>query len=132
MEDSMKRNVFLGFVFCLTLSFATSGNLESQEIKTIFDGSMVAPSKNEQAMSAYSKGTQLLEESKKLEEAEKYFKMAIDLDPFFVDTMDHLGMVFMNENDVALEYLEIAREGDHSNEINEIIEDTINKIRGKK
>jgi Flp pilus assembly protein TadD len=58
---------------------------------------MIAPSKNEQAMTAYTTGSKFLKENR-LDEAEKYLKEAIELDPLFVDAMDHLGMVYRRQN----------------------------------
>ena len=61
---------------------------------------MVAPSENQQAMSYYNLGTRLLHENK-LGEAEKYLRQAIELDPLFVDAMDHLGLVYRRQNRLA-------------------------------
>jgi tetratricopeptide (TPR) repeat protein len=65
--------------------------------KLIDPAPMVAPSKNEKAMTSYTLETRLLE-ANKLDEAETYLKEAIDLDPLFVDAMDHLGLVYRKQN----------------------------------
>jgi tetratricopeptide (TPR) repeat protein len=70
---------------------------ENMDIKLIGPSPMVAPSKNEQAMIAYRKGTELMD-ANELDEAEKLLKEAIDLDPVFVDAMDHLGRVYRMQN----------------------------------
>jgi tetratricopeptide (TPR) repeat protein len=71
--------------------------LENMTIKVIDPAPMIAPSDNERAMLAYTTGTQYLNEGK-LEEAEKYLMEAIDLEPLFVDAMDHLGRVYRIQN----------------------------------
>jgi superkiller protein 3 len=58
---------------------------------------IIAPSNNEQAMRAYTTGSKLLWENN-LNEAEGYLKKAVELDPLFVDAMDHLGMVYRRQN----------------------------------
>jgi tetratricopeptide (TPR) repeat protein len=68
-------------------------------IKTVDGGEVVARTKNEKARAAYNMGTNLLDEDK-LDEAEKYLKEAIDLDPIYVDAMDHLGMVYRRKNNL--------------------------------
>ncbi|MDR2754349.1 MAG: tetratricopeptide repeat protein [Planctomycetaceae bacterium] len=70
---------------------------DSMDIKLVNNQPMVAPSQNIQAYVAYKKGTKLLDEYK-LDEAEKYLKKAIQLDPLFVDAMDHLGLVYRRQN----------------------------------
>jgi tetratricopeptide (TPR) repeat protein len=71
---------------------------ETMTIKVVGPGQpIVAPSENERAMRAYTTGTRLLQDNR-LEEAERYLKEAIDLDPLFVDAMDHLGMVYRRQN----------------------------------
>jgi tetratricopeptide (TPR) repeat protein len=112
MGDDMRNVSFLGFVLCLILAgCATTGNVESQDqqsdstdefgIKVIGPSlPMVAPTENEEAMIAYNLGTQYLRENR-LEEAERHLKKAIDLDPLFVDAMDHLGMVYRRQNRLA-------------------------------
>lgn len=110
LEDKMRNIIILGFALCLLLGCATTKNGELQksqlkyisenesgEIKVIDPVPMIAPSENEQAMLAYNLGTQLLRENR-LEEAERYLKEAIDLDPLFIHAMDHLGMVYRRQN----------------------------------
>ena len=58
---------------------------------------MAAPSANEQATALYNLGSQFLSENK-LEEAERCLKEAMDLDPLFLDAMDHLGLVYRRQN----------------------------------
>jgi tetratricopeptide (TPR) repeat protein len=104
--------IFILFVtlFFLVLGCTTKKSIENQEeasrsvtesesmiMKIAGDRPMVAPSQNIQASTAYKKGTKLLDENK-LDEAEKYLKKAIQLDPLFVDAMDHLGMVYRRQN----------------------------------
>ena len=61
---------------------------------------MFAPSSNILASRAYDLGTQYLRENR-LADAERYLKEAIELDPVFVDAMDHLGMVYRRQNRLA-------------------------------
>ena len=89
---------------------------ESLDVKVVGPPSpIVAPSENQRAMYSYSLGSRLLRENK-LEEAEKYLKEAIDLDPLFVDAMDHLGMVYRRQNrlpeaeEIYLRSIEINKE----------------------
>jgi tetratricopeptide (TPR) repeat protein len=100
----MKKIVLLGMVFCLFLSYVSADNIEQtndqfdNDIKVVGPLSpMAAPSANEQAMTFYNYGSLFLRENR-LEEAERYLKAAIDLDPLFVDAMDHLGMVYRRQN----------------------------------
>jgi tetratricopeptide (TPR) repeat protein len=102
----MKQFMLLFALAVLISSCATTqeGEYHGQQegttgdnIKLIDPVPMVAPSKNEKAMSLYTLGTRSLEENK-LGEAEKYLKEALDLDPLFVDAMDHLGMVYRRQN----------------------------------
>lgn len=66
-------------------------------IKPIDPTAMVSPTENEEAMMAYNIGTYYMRENR-LSEAEKYLKEAVDLDPVFVDAMDHLGLVYRRQN----------------------------------
>ena len=101
----MKKLILLGMVLCLFSGCASTGEQtdysaenESMNIKVIGPLSpMVAPSANEEAASLYNLGSQALWENR-LEAAERYLKEAIDLDPLFVDAMDHLGMVYRRQN----------------------------------
>jgi len=70
---------------------------DEQGVKTAFLSPGIVSSKNEQAQISYNLGTRCLRENR-LEEAEEYLKEAIDLDPLFVDAMDHLGMVYRRQN----------------------------------
>jgi tetratricopeptide (TPR) repeat protein len=74
----------------------SEAGLKDENIKITRSSPMVARSENEQAMDAYNKGTLFLHENK-LDEAEKYLKEAIDLDPMFADAMDHLGLVYRRQ-----------------------------------
>jgi tetratricopeptide (TPR) repeat protein len=75
----------------------SENGLMGEDIKIASTSPMVAPTENVQAMVAYNKGTFLLKKNE-LNEAEKYLKEAIDLDPFFVDAMDHLGLVYRRQS----------------------------------
>jgi tetratricopeptide (TPR) repeat protein len=70
---------------------------ETLNIKPIEPVEMVSPSENEAAMMAYNIGTYYMRENR-LIEAERYLKEAVDLDPVFVDAMDHLGLVYRRQN----------------------------------
>jgi tetratricopeptide (TPR) repeat protein len=110
----MKSFILVVLVSILVLSCATTGQIEptgnqvvsisepeSTGIKTIGPlAPMVAPSQNEEATAAYNTGTQFLWENK-LSQAEEYLKKAIELDPNFVDAMDHLGLVYRRQNRLA-------------------------------
>jgi tetratricopeptide (TPR) repeat protein len=75
-----------------TTEYKTGGN-----IKLVGPSAMVAPTKNEQARIAYNRGTEFMY-ANKLDEAERRLKEAIDLDPLFVDAIDHLGRVYRMQN----------------------------------
>jgi tetratricopeptide (TPR) repeat protein len=70
------------------------GNLN---IKPIEPSEIVSPSENEAAMMAYNIGTYYMRENR-LSDSEKFLKEAIELDPAFVDAMDHLGLVYRRQN----------------------------------
>jgi tetratricopeptide (TPR) repeat protein len=70
---------------------------ENVTIKTIDPTDMVSPTENERAMTAYNIGTYLMYQNR-LDEAEVLLKEAIDLDPVFVDAIDHLGIVYRRQN----------------------------------
>jgi tetratricopeptide (TPR) repeat protein len=70
---------------------------DNLNIKPIEPAAMVSPTENEAAMMAYNIGTYYMRENR-LSEAEKYLKEAVDLDPVFVDAMDHLGLVYRRQN----------------------------------
>ena len=121
----MKRYVFLVLTICLLSSCTTTESIEnnenppgneSMEIKVVGpETPMVAPSNNKQAMLAYNTGTRLLRQNR-FNEAEKHLKEAIELDPLFVDAMDHLGMVYRRQNrlreaeEIYLRSIEINKE----------------------
>jgi tetratricopeptide (TPR) repeat protein len=88
-------------IFAIILALAISGFVIAEEeivdgIRYIGPSPMAAPSANEQAMEAYNRGSYLMRENI-LEEAEKHLKEAIELDPLFVDAMDHLGIVYRRQ-----------------------------------
>jgi tetratricopeptide (TPR) repeat protein len=107
----MKNTILVATILFLLLGCVTAKDIENEDTQSDYiteaesmdikvvgpEQSIVAPSNNEQAMRAYTIGSKLLRENK-LNEAEKYLKMAIDLDPIFVDAMDHLGMVYRRQN----------------------------------
>jgi tetratricopeptide (TPR) repeat protein len=63
---------------------------------TVIEKEMVSPTRNEEAQNAYNIGTEYLNQNN-FNEAENYFLQAIELDPEFVDAMDHLGLVYRNQ-----------------------------------
>lgn len=73
-----------------------TGN-EIMDIITIDPVEMTSPTENEKARAAYNAGTEFMRQNR-LGEAENYLKEAIDLDPEFVDAMDHLGVVYRRQN----------------------------------
>ena len=103
----MKKFILLVFVSVLMLGCVTTGQNdtqsgdiatnESMNIKALDRAEMVSPTENEDARRAYNLGTFYLTENR-LAEAEKLLKEAIDLDPVFVDAMDHLGIVYRRQN----------------------------------
>ena len=107
----MKNMRLVAIISFVVLSYLTTKNIESEEIQSEYlteaenmnikvvgpEQPIVAPSNNEQAMQAYTMGSRLLKENN-LDEAERYLKEAIGLDPLFVYAMDHLGMVYRRQN----------------------------------
>ena len=71
--------------------------IESLNIKLLDPVDMISPSKNEDAMMAYNIGSFYMYQNR-TNEAEKYLKEAVDLDPNFVDAYDHLGIVYRRQN----------------------------------
>ena len=99
----MKRQLFFCIMFCLLLSAVSAQDnriqteQENMQIITIDPVPMVAPTENIDAMNAYNSGTLNLREGR-LEEAERLLLLAIELDPLFVDAIDHLGIVYRRQN----------------------------------
>jgi tetratricopeptide (TPR) repeat protein len=107
----MRNTILVAIISFILLSCATAKNIEDTDIPSEYlteteamnikvvgpEQAIVAPSKIEQAMQAYTMGSRFLSENK-LDEAEKYLKEAVNLDPAFVDAMDHLGMVYRRQN----------------------------------
>ena len=105
------KNIILPIaVFSFLFSSISILNVESQDnssrymteyeymdIKTIDPSEMVSPTENERAMMAYNIGTYLMRQNR-LDEAENLLKEAIDLDPVFIDAIDHLGLVYRKQN----------------------------------
>ena len=90
----MKKIIFL---FCLTIfAFAGLYPQSTSEFKMV-PGKMASPSKNKQASINYNRGIDFLKNNE-LESAEKCFIKALELDPAFVDAMDHLGVVYRRQN----------------------------------
>ena len=95
------------FIFCIMFPLLLSAvnaqdnriqtEQENMQIITIDPVPMVAPTENIDAMNAYNSGTLYMRDGM-LEEAEDYLSLAIELDPFFVDAMDHLGIVYRRQN----------------------------------
>jgi tetratricopeptide (TPR) repeat protein len=106
----MKNMILIAIASFFILSCTTTKNVENEEIQSEYSAEIenmnikvagpgqpiVAPSNNEQEMRAYTTGSMHLRENN-LNEAEKYLKEAIELDPLFVDAMDHLGMVYRRQ-----------------------------------
>jgi tetratricopeptide (TPR) repeat protein len=107
----MKNTTLVIVISFLMFGCATTQNIENVEAQSEYsteaenmtvkvvgpEQPIVAPSNNEQAMQAYTTGTRFLWENN-LDEAEKYLKEAVELDPLFVDAMDHLGMVYRRQD----------------------------------
>jgi tetratricopeptide (TPR) repeat protein len=107
----MKKMILISILYVFILGCTTTKNLENGETQSGYsteaenmnikvvgpEQPIVAPSNNEQAMQAYTIGSKLLWENN-FNEAESYLKEAIELDPLFVDAMDHLGMVYRRQN----------------------------------
>jgi tetratricopeptide (TPR) repeat protein len=107
----MKIMILVTILSVFILGCATTKNVENRETQSEYsteaenmnikvvgpEQPIIAPSNNEQAMQAYTIGSKLLRENN-FNEAESYLKEAIELDPLFVDAMDHLGMVYRRQN----------------------------------
>jgi len=86
-----RRILFVLFILLYTF-------LYSQEVPdyNLLSDDMVAPTTNEEARLNYDQGTNSLKNNN-LDEAEKYLLRALELDPYFVDAMDHLGLVYRRQ-----------------------------------
>ena len=101
----MIKKILFSLIFSLTIGLLPGQSIEDRvqtdyedaQIISTFSVPMVAPTNNEQAMHSYNRGTTYLWENR-LEDAERYLLEAIELDPFFVDAMDHLGLVYRRQN----------------------------------
>ena len=91
--------LFAGSVFASAQSRYTD-ELQNMNIRLLDPVDMVSPSKNEDAMIAYSIGSYYMYENR-TNEAEKYLLEAIALDPGFVDAYDHLGIVYRRQSRYA-------------------------------
>ncbi|MDR0464326.1 MAG: tetratricopeptide repeat protein [Treponema sp.] len=107
------------FILLLLLFFGVSAvTVRSQDggmtIFTIDPDPMVREPVSEEAMSAYVTGSNLMSQNR-LEEAERYLLRALELDPEFVDAMDHLGIVYRRLNrlpEAEMMYLRSIRTND--------------------
>jgi len=88
--------IISSFLFC-NVDLISAQENQSPDIKTIGPVEMVRPTENERAMEAYNAGTEFMNQNR-LAQAEYYLKEAIDLDPEFVDAIDHLGIVYRRLN----------------------------------
>jgi len=106
----MRNTIFSVMFFNILFCFIPVINAENQddqslytaeneiiEIRTIDPAPMVSPTKNERAMIAYNVGTTLMHQNR-LNEAEIYLLEAVELDPVFVDAIDHLAIVYRRQN----------------------------------
>lgn len=86
------KNFFL--LFCVLIYT----NLYAQQINNynFIVGDLVAPTTNEEARINYNNGTESLHQND-LDNAEKYFLKAIELDPGYIDAIDHLGIVYRRQ-----------------------------------
>lgn len=98
-----RKTGFVCFLSVLILSLfsagcaTTGGGTEyADDAKFVPEREMVAPSQNKEAVKAYNKGTELMNAGK-FNEAEPYLQKAIELDPLYVDAMDHLGIVYRRQ-----------------------------------
>jgi len=73
---------------------ASSGNA------SLVPAPMVSEQHNEEALNAYLTGTQLMQQNR-LREAEVYLLRALEIDPEFVEAIDHLGIVYRRLNRLA-------------------------------
>jgi tetratricopeptide (TPR) repeat protein len=92
----MKLKLLVFVFFSVLLS-----NVYPEEIRKIGDSTviyeeMTAPSQNAEAANAYDIGTGYLRQNN-FAEAEKYLLKAVELDPGFVDAMDHFGFAYRNQ-----------------------------------
>jgi tetratricopeptide (TPR) repeat protein len=92
-----KSVIMLALFLFANVFVAESQDDSSMDIRTLAPDEMASPTENIRAMTAYNRGTALMYESR-LGEAETYFLEAIELDPMFVDAMDHLGIVYRRQN----------------------------------
>lgn len=109
--------IFFGMMLAVCLcSCASSAEtvVAGEEEKTITaskiigpSAEIVAPTSNAKAMEAYNTGS-LLMYDEKYAEAEPYLRLAIELDPGYVDAYDHLGRTLrmLGRPEEAIEILE--------------------------
>jgi tetratricopeptide (TPR) repeat protein len=86
-------------VFCILTGMVLNvypEDIRTTDSSTVITRSMVSPSKNAEAAAAYNKANEFMRNNN-FDEAEKYFLIALELDPEFVDAMDHLGFVYRNQ-----------------------------------
>ncbi len=98
--ESMRKIAVAVIIFVIILSGCATTNTGTQyaeDAKFIPPTDMVSGTQNKEAMKAYNKGSQLMYAGK-YNEAEPYLKKAVNLDPDFVDALDHLGIVYRRQN----------------------------------
>jgi tetratricopeptide (TPR) repeat protein len=92
----MLKTIVIIFLSINVIFSIYSEDLRKTDDSTVIEKEMVAPTENNEAWEAYNNGTDLLHQNR-FEEAEQYLLKAIELDPNYVDAMDHLGLAYRNQ-----------------------------------
>jgi tetratricopeptide (TPR) repeat protein len=97
----MKNKVSVLFrMAALAAAFLCAGVHAQAQDPVLIEKDMVSAMTNEAALQAYRNGTQSMH-ANRLAEAEKNLLAAIELEPDFVDALDHLGIVYRKQQEYA-------------------------------
>ncbi len=80
------------FVLLVVLMCGIAESQETTENKLVIT-SMVTPTINEEARKMYNQGTECFQKQDYVN-AERYLLKAIEIDPNFIDAIDHLGLLY--------------------------------------
>ncbi|MDR2626400.1 MAG: tetratricopeptide repeat protein [Zoogloeaceae bacterium] len=87
-------------IAALAAAFLCAGAHAQTEEPTFIERDMVSGMQNQAALRAYQEGTRFMH-ANLLAEAEERLLAAIELEPDFVDALDHLGIVYRKQQEYA-------------------------------